>query len=119
VLVGDAFGFLDPLYSSGILLALVSGSMAADAIVAALGAGDTSGERLGSWGPRYVAGLERMRKLVCAFYDGLNFGAFVRRHGELKPLITDVLIGDIFNPEIDRLWSPMAAMLAEESAAAS
>ena len=28
-LVGDAFGFLDPLYSSGILLALKSGEMAA------------------------------------------------------------------------------------------
>src|SRR6476659_8402512 len=32
VLVGDAFGFLDPLYSSGVLLALRSGEMAADAI---------------------------------------------------------------------------------------
>jgi hypothetical protein len=30
-----------------------------------------------------------------------------------------VLIGDIFNPEIDRLWPPMAAMLAEEAAAAT
>src|SRR5439155_5689500 len=33
VLIGDAFGFLDPLYSSGVLLALRSGEMAADAIV--------------------------------------------------------------------------------------
>ena len=32
VLVGDAFGFLDPLYSSGVLLALKSGQLAADAI---------------------------------------------------------------------------------------
>jgi len=30
VLIGDAFGFLDPLYSSGVLLALRSGEMAAD-----------------------------------------------------------------------------------------
>src|SRR5207253_10394032 len=36
VLVGDAFGFLDPLYSSGVLLALKSGSMAADAVVEGL-----------------------------------------------------------------------------------
>jgi flavin-dependent dehydrogenase len=33
VLVGDAWGFLDPLYSSGVLLALKSGELAADAIV--------------------------------------------------------------------------------------
>src|SRR4029450_12442811 len=32
-LVGDAFGFLDPLYSSGVLLALKSGQLAADAVV--------------------------------------------------------------------------------------
>ena len=104
VLVGDAFGFLDPLYSSGILLALKSGSLAADAIVAALAAGDPSADRLGSWGPGYVAGMERMRKLVCAFYDGLNFGQLVRSHPDCKALITDILIGDIFNENIDALW---------------
>ena len=37
----------------------------------------------------------------------------VQIHGDLKPLITDVLIGDVFKPEIDRLWPPMEAMLAE------
>jgi flavin-dependent dehydrogenase len=119
VLVGDACGFLDPLYSSGILLALKSGALAADAIVAALAAGDTSAARLGCWGPGYVAGVDRMRRLVCAFYDGLNFGQLVRRHGELKPLITDILIGDLFKPEIDRLWAPLEAMLAEERTAAA
>ncbi len=104
VLVGDAFGFLDPLYSSGILLALKSGALAADAIAAGLDRGDTSATALGCWGPDYVAGLERMRKLVCGFYDGLNFGQLVREHGEAKPLITDILIGDIFKGDIDALW---------------
>ena len=32
VLVGDAFGFIDPIYSSGVYFALKSGEMAADAI---------------------------------------------------------------------------------------
>ncbi len=113
VLVGDAFGFLDPLYSSGILLALASGAMAADAINAGIRSGDTSAAQLGSWGETYIAGLDRMRKLVRAFYEGLNFGRFVREHGELKGLITDVLIGDLFKPDIDRLWPPIDAMLAE------
>ena len=39
VLVGDAFGFLDPLYSSGVLLALKSGELAADAVVEGLAGG--------------------------------------------------------------------------------
>ena len=48
VLVGDAFGFLDPLYSSGVLLALKSGELAADAIVDGLKKGDTSAAQLGA-----------------------------------------------------------------------
>jgi geranylgeranyl reductase family protein len=104
VLAGDALGFLDPLYSSGILLALKSGALAADAIHAGLAAGDTSSAALGAWGPGYLAGMDRMRKLVRAFYDGLNFGGVVRQHEHAKPLITDILIGDIFKPDIDELW---------------
>ena len=42
VLIGDAHGFLDPLYSSGVLLALKSGQMAADAIVEGLRKDDLS-----------------------------------------------------------------------------
>ena len=117
VLVGDAFGFLDPLYSSGILLALISGAKAADAIAAGLTAGDTSAAKLGTWGPGYIAAMDRMRKLVCQFYDGLNFGKFVREHPGRKGLITDVLIGDLFKPEIDALWPLMDEMQAAEMAA--
>lgn len=113
VLVGDALGFLDPLYSSGILLALKSGGMAADAIAAGLDAGDTSEKALGGWGPGYLAGMDRMRKLVCAFYDGLNFGRIVRRHGEAKGLLTDILIGDFFKDDIDDLW-PLLEEQVEE-----
>ena len=36
LLVGDAFAFLDPLFSTGVFLALKSGEIAADAIHAAL-----------------------------------------------------------------------------------
>ena len=50
VLIGDAFGFLDPLYSSGVLLALKSGELAADAIAEGLAKGDVSAAQLGKWG---------------------------------------------------------------------
>lgn len=115
VLVGDALGFLDPLYSSGILLALKSGALAADAIADGLDKGDTSAAALGVWGPGYLAGMDRMKKLVRAFYDGLNFGQVVRRHAESKSLITDILIGDLFNERIDSLWP----LLAEAEAVAA
>src|SRR5262249_8049542 len=65
VLVGDAHGFLDPLYSSGVLLALRSGEMAADAVSEGLSKGDVSAEQLGKWGPSFNEGVDRMRRLVC------------------------------------------------------
>lgn len=118
VLVGDAFGFLDPLYSSGVLLALTSGYMAADAIAAALSKGDVSETQLRAWEPGYVAGMERMRRLVCEFYEGFSFGRFIRKHPEMKGLVTDVLIGDVFKPEIDALWPLMDELRAEMAVAA-
>ena len=117
VLVGDAFGFLDPLYSSGILLALISGAQAADAITEGLAKGNTSAAQLGKWGPGYIAGMDRMRKLVCQFYDGLNFGKFVREHPDRKGLITDVLICDLFKPDIDAHRPLKNDMQAAEMAA--
>ena len=116
VLVGDAYGFLDPLYSSGILLALQSGALAADAIHEGLVAGDTSAARLGTWGPAFNEGMDRMRRLVCEFYDGFNFGKFVRKHPDLKGHITDMLIGDLFNDRVDAIVAPMDAMRAEVAA---
>jgi flavin-dependent dehydrogenase len=110
VLVGDAFGFLDPLYSSGVLLALKSGELAADAIAAGLAADDTSGARLGAWGGPFNDGIDRMRRLVCEYYAGFSFGAMMRQYPELRGAITDLLIGDLFRGDVDRVWGPMESL---------
>lgn len=116
VLVGDAFGFLDPLYSSGVLLALVSGQRAADAIVEGLRLGDTSRAQLGKWEQDYVRGMNRMRRLVCEFYDGFNFGQFIRQFPQHKGNITDLLIGDLFKPELDQVFTDIDSMQQVKSA---
>src|SRR5579884_2285561 len=110
VLIGDAFGFLDPLYSSGVLLALKSGEMAADAIVEGLAKGDVSAAQLGRWGPTFNRGVDRMRRLVCEYYEGFNFGKFVRAFPHLKGTITDLLIGDLFTDRVDEVWGPMESL---------
>ncbi len=110
VLVGDAFGFLDPLYSSGVLLALKSGEMAADAIVEGLAKGDASAAQLGRWGPTFNRGVDRMRRLVCEYYDGFSFGKFVRTFPHLKGLVTDLLIGDLFDERVDAVWGPLESL---------
>jgi flavin-dependent dehydrogenase len=114
VLVGDAFGFLDPLYSSGVLLALKSGQLAADAVAEGLAKNDTSAAQLGKWESEFTRGMDRMRRLVCAYYNGFSFGRFVRRHPHLKGHLTDLLIGDLFKDSVDEVWAPMEAMRTEE-----
>jgi flavin-dependent dehydrogenase len=114
VLVGDAFGFLDPLYSSGVLLALKSGEMAADAIAEGLARGDVSASQLGKWGETFNRGVDRMRRLVCEYYDGFSFGKFVRAFPHLKGLVTDLLIGDLFTDRVDAVWGPMESLYGPE-----
>lgn len=113
VLVGDAFGFLDPLYSSGVLLALRSGELAADSIAEGLLKQDTSESQLGKWGPEFVKGMNRMRRLVCEYYDGFSFGKFVRRFPQHKGAITDLLIGDLFKDELDGVFESIDLMRSE------
>ena len=103
VLVGDAFGFLDPLYSSGVLLALKSGEWAADAVVEGLSRDDLSGAQLGKWEAEFTRGMDRMRRLVCAFYDGFSFGRFIRKYPHYKGRVTDLLIGNLFKDDLDEV----------------
>ena len=110
VMIGDAWGFLDPLYSSGVLLALRSGELAADAIVEGLAKGDTTAAQLGKWGPAFNRGVDRMRRLVCEYYDGFSFGTFVKRYPELQGTVTDLLIGDLFTDRVDTVWRPMESL---------
>ena len=112
VLVGDAGGFIDPVYSSGIFLALKSGEFAADAIHDALEAGDVSAERLGCWQEKYSAGVDLFRKLVYAFYaPGFSFGGFLREHPQYRSNLVDILIGDVFKPGVGEMFDAMGEVV--------
>lgn len=109
VLIGDAYGFLDPIYSSGVLLALKSGEFAADTIHEAFRTGDFSGEQLGGFHPTMYRGIEAMRKLVYAFYSrNFSFGQFVRNHPEYQKNLVDLLVGDVFKPEAGEIFKVMS-----------
>ncbi|MFQ5733893.1 MAG: NAD(P)/FAD-dependent oxidoreductase, partial [Planctomycetaceae bacterium] len=112
VLVGDAFGFIDPVYSTGVFLALKSGEFAADAICDALRHGDPSAERLGGWQHSYNEGVELFRKLVYAFYTpGFSFGDFLRKHPQYRDNLVDILIGDVFKPRVGEIFDAMGEVL--------
>lgn len=108
VLVGDSFGFIDPVYSSGVFLALKGGEFAADAIDDALQRGDLTGPRLGQWQPLYKQGIENFRKLVYAFYaEDFSFGTFLKDNPQYKSNMVDILVGDVFKPGVGDIFDAM------------
>lgn len=123
VLCGDAFGFLDPVYSSGVMLAMKMGERGADAVHEALAAGDVSAERLGRHHAEILAGMTAVKRLVYAFYDRkFSFGRFLADHPEEKNNVTRILVGDVFNGEVERLFAVMkdyAQIGLEEAPAAA
>ena len=108
LLVGDAFGFIDPVYSSGVFLALKSGELAADAIHESLASNDLSAKSLGRWQSEYIQGLEMFRKLVYAFYTpDFSFAKFLRAHPEYKGHLVDILIGNVFRDGLGEMFDAM------------
>jgi len=117
VLIGDAFAFLDPVFSSGVYLALTTGSLGADAVADALEANDVSAERFLSYGERVCKGIEWMRKLVYAFYDeNFSFKDVAMKYAEVSRDLTDCLIGDLIDKDYGELFDRVGefAELPEE-----
>lgn len=111
VMVGDAAAFLDPIYSSGLFLALASAEMAAGCVHDALESGDTSAGRLGAFAPPLVQGVEVIRRLIHAFYDpAFSFGEFVDRYPDLKPALIDCLIGDVIDKDLQSFLTALGTM---------
>jgi len=96
LLVGDALSFLDPVFSSGLMLALKSGVMAGDAVHEALLAQDFSPSRFAEYARKLRHGIENMRKLVYAFYDpNFSFRELTDKYPDLAGDVTDCLSGDV------------------------
>ncbi len=99
--LGDAFGFLDPIFSSGVYMAESSGYDAANLVIAhaATGAPFSQRERI-----RYERRLRRrataFRHIVEAFYDADGFKVFLDP-GELWRIadaVTNIVAGDTSCP---------------------
>lgn len=96
VLAGDAAGFFDPIFSSGVYLALSSGRKAAELVGRAHAAGRalTAVERR-----RYTRTVKRhagvFGRLITAFYDDDAFDVFMCEEipWDLKPGLTSIVAG--------------------------
>jgi len=104
LLVGDAFAFLDPVFSSGLMFAMKSGVLAADTVHEGIVAGDLSPARFTEYARTLRTGVENMRKLVYAFYHHkFSFRTLTNKYPDATGLVTDCLSGDV-NKDYSQLW---------------
>ena len=106
MLGGDAFGFLDPVFSSGVFLALKSGSILADEIHNILSTTrNFSASSFCGYSDKMNNSIEIMRKIVYAFYDeNFSFADVVKQNEKLRGLLTDCLIGNVDDKDFTELF---------------
>lgn len=112
-LVGDALGFLDPIYSTGLYLTMLSAELAADAIHEAL---DRPGiPSLQGYAARHLQAFRRFRSLVRAFYTpDFHFGELARVEENRQGLV-DLLMGEVDTPAAVTVVRAMNARPAREA----
>ena len=111
VLAGDALGFLDPVFSTGVFLALRSGELVADATHKALEEGDIHAKHFVQYGRDMTQAIETMRKVVYAFYDeAFSFKDLLMKGQEMKADLTNCLVGNIEGKQFEQLFKAMAEL---------
>jgi FADH2-dependent halogenase len=103
--VGDAAGFMDPIFSAGVYLAMWSGRLAARAVLAALAAGTDGRRPLAAYERRLRRAMRVYWRLVEHYYTTPFMELFLEpRHGlDLPAAVLAVLAGD-FEPAWPVRW---------------
>ena len=95
--VGDAAGFMDPIFSAGVFLAMHSGLEAAKLVTAALAAGDDGSRRLQRYEDRINRSMQVYWEMVEGYYTKPFIDLFMqpRNRLNLPSAITAVLAGEL------------------------
>lgn len=95
--VGDAAGFLDPIFSTGVYLAMYSGKLAAQVVSESLAAGDDGRHRLKAYEKRIRRAMNCYRGMVESFYTKPFMELFMepRPKFNLPDAIVAMLAGEL------------------------
>jgi ABC-type nitrate/sulfonate/bicarbonate transport system ATPase subunit/flavin-dependent dehydrogenase len=96
LLVGDAARFVDPIFSSGVSVAMESAKRAAEAIIQALARNDVGSTAFTDYEVALRAGVDIWREFILMYYQlpPLFFDLISRSEGRLQ--ITQLLQGDVY-----------------------
>jgi flavin-dependent dehydrogenase len=111
--VGDAGGFLDPLFSTGAHLAVKGADLAADAIGQAFATGDFSRQTFARYESSVRYAVDLFLGVVQAFYAGRFRETLFEQNQRqtMRRLITSILAGDVFHQDKMPKWAPMVREL--------
>jgi FADH2-dependent halogenase len=95
--VGDAAGFMDPIFSAGVYLAMYSAKFAAQVVVDALNAGDDGGQRLKRYEKKIFRAMEFYWEMVEGYYTQPFMELFMepRPKFNLPSAIVAILAGEL------------------------
>lgn len=95
--VGDAAGFMDPIFSAGVYLASWSGKLAAEAVVKALASGTPPRRDFERYEKRVRRGLRFYWRVVEEYYTTSFMEIFLRpgNHYDLPSAVNAVLAGEL------------------------
>src|SRR2546427_6156400 len=119
LLVGDAARFVDPVFSSGVSVALESAKRAADAIVKALGRGDLSAESFSDYEKTIRAGVAIWREFIRLYYQLPPLFLDLIDRPEARWQLTQLLQGDVYDratvPILNQMESAIRLVAGEPS----
>ena len=95
--IGDAAGFMDPIFSAGVYLAMWSGKLAAEVVQKSLAAGDDGSRRFLKFEKRVKAGMHFYWQMVEHYYTQPFMELFLqpRNHVNLPDAVNAVLAGEL------------------------
>ena len=95
--IGDAAGFMDPIFSAGVYLAMWSGKLAAEVVQKSLAKGDDGSRRFLKFESRVKAGMHFYWQMVEHYYTQPFMELFLqpRNHASLPDAVNAVLAGEL------------------------
>ena len=107
MLIGDAARFVDPIFSSGVSVALESAKMASETIQKALAEGDVSRETLMAYETQMRSGVEVWYEFIKVYYKCLPLFTYFIQNKEYRLGLLQLLQGEVFNrdavPVLDKM----------------
>jgi len=119
LLAGDAARFVDPVFSSGVSVAMESAKRAADAIIAALRRGHVSAAGFAAYEATVRAGVDIWRDFIRLYYQLQPLFLDLLTRPEARWQLTRLLQGDVYDraavPILNQMEAGIRSVAGEPS----